>query len=72
LTQASSSIKLRREGAVRTAIAIDPKVREELEVFKIRNGLVSMQAAAHVILCRGLGLEELLPADLAPSAYERS
>jgi hypothetical protein len=67
LTQSGTSIKLRREGPVRTAIAIDPKVREELEVFKIRHGLVSMQAAAHVVLCRGLGLEDLLPADLAPS-----
>jgi hypothetical protein len=62
-----SGVKLRRERAVQTAVKLDPHVRDELEVFKVRNGLRSMEAAAHVILCRGLGLEALLPADLAPS-----
>lgn len=61
----ATAVKLRRDNAdLRTSVKIDPRVRDELEIFKIRHRLRSMEAAAHVVLCRALGLEGLLPKDL--------
>lgn len=61
----ATAAKLRKDNAdAVSAVQVDARVRDELQIYKIRHGYRSMSAAAHVILCRALGLEDLLPEDL--------